>query len=132
MHPITSPCAAPQAGAGGSQRVTPRRVGSGIWRRSGDLLSRAKLATIVEYTDQEPPQNDYPHRIVSPVLPAACCASNMVDIGDPETDGQLVFQYRRCPTCGFTVRRILAKILAPLLVAKLRKTLKSAFVREPR
>lgn len=132
MQLIPCPRTTVREGAGEAQRVSPSAIGSGVWRRNpkgGRQLHRAEAATIVEYTDRKQPQNDYPVHIVSPLLPARCCASDMVDVGDPQTDGPWIFQYRRCTMCGFTVRRFLGEIPDPSRFARLRATLKSSFVR---
>jgi hypothetical protein len=92
-------------------------------------MAEASMATIVEYTDQEPPRNLYPHRIVSPVRSRPCCFSDMEEIGEAQPDHRWVFQYRRCRTCGFSVRVILREIPDAALAADLRMILKSAFVR---
>lgn len=39
------------------------------------------MATIIEYTDQKRPANNYPKRIVSPLSPGPCCYSKMEQIG---------------------------------------------------
>lgn len=68
------------------------------------------MAAIVRYSDQLPPTNDYPHRIISPVRPSACCATAMLQIGDLEVDGSgLTYYYKRCQHCGFTVRHFLPR-----------------------
>jgi len=87
------------------------------------------MATIVEYTDRKAPRNAYPQRIVSPPRSGPCCFSKMEDIGTPQEEGRWVFQYRRCPTCGFTVRVIVRELPDAGLVAELRKTLATSFVR---
>lgn len=35
------------------------------------------MKTIVEYCTDLPPRNEYPHRIVSPAGPSACCVWRM-------------------------------------------------------
>jgi len=118
------------AGAAAPQNATPGYIGSGVWRRRRTGPPPGlRPATIVEYTDRTPPRNDYPVRIVSPLLPAPCCASAMAEIGDPQTDGLLLFQYRRCPVCGFTVRKILAKRLGQAWMNRLRTALVHSLVR---
>lgn len=62
------------------------------------------METIVEYTDQKPPEDCYPLRIISPLTSSYCCVSNMEQIGRPETDGPSVFRYRVCRRCGYAVR----------------------------
>ncbi len=85
--------------------------------------------TIVEYTDQRRPLNHYPEKIVSPSHSRPCCFSRMREIGKPQEDTRYVFQYRRCQTCGFTVRFILREIPDVVLADSLRKTLTLAFSR---
>jgi hypothetical protein len=88
-----------------------------------------EMATIVEYTDRKSPRNQYPKRIVSPPRSGPCCFSNMQELGAPETDSRWVYQYRRCRTCGFTVRVIVREIPNAALAADLRRTLQTSFVR---
>lgn len=87
------------------------------------------MATIVEYTDQKPPANRYPHRIISPPRPGACCFSDMEELGNPQEDARWVSQYRRCRQCGYAVRVILREIPDPALLADLRETLVHSFTR---
>ncbi len=87
------------------------------------------MATIVEYTDQKPPTNRYPRRIISPPRSGPCCFSDMEELGTPQEDARWVFQYRRCRQCGFAVRVILREIPDADLMASLRKALAHAFVR---
>jgi hypothetical protein len=87
------------------------------------------MATIVEYTDCKPPENRYPHRIVSPPRSSACCFSAMEDVGRATREAHWEFRYRRCRTCGFTVRVILRPIPDEALLGDLRAELARAFVR---
>ena len=87
------------------------------------------MPTIVEYSDQKPPTNQYPHRIISPSRAGGCCFSDMEEVGTPQQDGHWVYQYRCCPQCGFAVRVILREIPDTTLVNSLRATLARAFVR---
>jgi len=68
------------------------------------------MATIVEYSDSKGPRNDYPARIVSPTRPSRCCSGGLGVVGAPQVDGQWLYEYRRCPTCGFTVRKIVQRL----------------------
>jgi len=86
-------------------------------------------ATIVEYTDQKQPMNQYPQRIVSPVRSGPCCFTDMEEIGKPQEDGSWVFRYKRCRKCGFALRVILREIPDAALIAVLRKILANSFVR---
>jgi len=81
------------------------------------------MRTIVEYTRCKAPENRFPQRIVSPPQSSACCFRDMEPIGRPQRDGQWVFQYQRCRTCGFTLRVILRYIPDQALLRDLRKTL---------
>ena len=102
-------------------------------RQTGPWHKRpGRFPSIVRYTDGAVPSNEYPARIVSPLHPAACCASSMVNVGDPAEENGWLFQYRRCPRCGFTVRRILREVPDEELLAELRFTLAHAFVRNAR
>jgi len=87
------------------------------------------MPTIVQYTDEERPQNLYPTRIVSPSRSGPCCFSDMEETGRPQEEGRWVFQYKRCRKCGFAVRVILREIPDAELALKLRKILATSFVR---
>ncbi|MFQ5847135.1 MAG: hypothetical protein ACE5IQ_05595 [Candidatus Methylomirabilales bacterium] len=65
-------------------------------------------ATIVEYTDEKRPINDYPKRIVSPTRGKSCCARHAEQIGGIEREGERSYFYHRCRVCGYTVRHFLS------------------------
>ncbi len=87
------------------------------------------MRTIVEYTDRKPAENRYPQRIVSPLRSSVCCFSEMEDVGDPMSESDWEYRYRRCQTCGFTVRVILRPIPDEALLKSLRQELAKSFVR---
>jgi hypothetical protein len=90
------------------------------------------MTTIVTYTDRMPPENHYPRRIVSPPRSGPCCFSDMEGIGERQRDGNWEYIYKRCRTCGFTVRMIEAELPDPAqaaLVIELRKILAVSFSR---
>ncbi|OGB93991.1 MAG: hypothetical protein A2Z31_10590 [candidate division NC10 bacterium RBG_16_65_8] len=87
------------------------------------------MPTIVTYTDQRPPENRYPRRIVSPLQASGCCFSDMEELGAPQKDARWVYQYRRCRQCGFAVRVILREIPDTTLANRLREALARSFVR---
>ncbi len=87
------------------------------------------MPSIVEYTDHKRPQNLYPSRIVSPPHAGPCCFTNMKAIGHVERDGKWEYRYRRCRTCGFTVRVILRQVPDEALIRDLRETLEKSFRR---
>ena len=87
------------------------------------------MGTIVEYTDQKPPANRYPRRIVSPPRSGPCCFSDMEELGAPQEDEHWAYRYRRCRQCGFTVRVILREIPDSALITSLREGLTHMFVR---
>ena len=87
------------------------------------------MATIVTYTDQQPPENRYPHRIISPPRAGGCCFSDMEELGTPQEDAGWVYQYRRCRQCGFAVRVILRELPDTALVASLREQFVHSFTR---
>ena len=87
------------------------------------------MATIVEYTDRKPPQNRYPTKIISSSRSGPCCYAAMEDIGQPQAAEQWEFRYKRCRTCGFTIRVILRARPDVALFANLRETLARAFQR---
>jgi hypothetical protein len=71
-------------------------------------------ATIVEYSDRMQAANRYPDRIVSPSTPGSCCSLGMEQVGDDQREGEWIFVYMRCRSCGYTVRRF-TYTLAPSL-----------------
>ncbi len=88
-----------------------------------------EMATIVEYTDQKVPLNNYPQHIISPVRSGPCCFTDMEELGDVHQDGRWMVQYKRCNRCGFTVRVVLRELPDQNLIAELRKTLEVYFTR---
>lgn len=87
------------------------------------------MRTIVEYTDRKPPANHYPNHIVSPPRSSSCCFSDMEDVGGATREADWEHRYRRCRTCGFTVRVILRPIPDEALLASLRRDFAKSFVR---
>lgn len=67
------------------------------------------MATIIEYTDQKRPANNYPKRIISPLTPGPCCYSKMERIGVEQHEEGWSFIYKRCKKCGFAVRHVTAR-----------------------
>ena len=65
------------------------------------------VATIVQYDEGRGTVNAYPDRIISPTHPSECCFSGMEQVGDVGEDGSWLFIYKRCRTCGYTVRHVL-------------------------
>jgi hypothetical protein len=68
------------------------------------------MPPIVTSTDEPPPTNRYPQGIASPPRARACCFAEMEWLDAPQRDARGVYQDRRCPRCGFTVRVILHEI----------------------
>ncbi len=87
------------------------------------------MPTIVEYTDKKTPENLYPRRIISPLRSGPCCFSDMEAIGDPEREGHWEYAYKRCRTCGFTVRVVLRELPNEALIGELRQLLEVSFQR---
>ncbi len=87
------------------------------------------MPSIVEYTDQKRPKNEYPVRIVSPVRSGPCCFSAMEEVGGLQQEERWVFGYKRCTKCGFTVRVIVRELVDERLQADLRETLRTSFAR---
>ncbi len=75
------------------------------------------MGSIIEYRDDHPPENDYPRRIISPTSPSACCGDQMEQIGHGGIDASWRFFYKRCPTCGYTVRCFYAPSLTAIFEA---------------
>ena len=68
-----------------------------------------EIPTIVEYSATKRPANQYPKRIVSPPRPQSCCVSGMEALGKPRRESGWFYVYKRCHTCGFTVRSIVRR-----------------------
>ncbi|MGH7378282.1 MAG: hypothetical protein ACREKK_12790 [Candidatus Methylomirabilales bacterium] len=68
-----------------------------------------EIPTIVEYSATKRPANQYPKRIVSPPRPKTCCVTGMEDLGKPRREAGWFYVYKRCRTCGFTVRSIVRR-----------------------
>jgi hypothetical protein len=66
------------------------------------------MRTIVEYSATKRPVNRFPRHIVSPPAPKACCEKSMEQLGEVQEDGHRRYFYKRCRSCGFTVRHFLA------------------------
>ncbi len=80
-----------------------KRIGSNL--RPAEQSPQRNLRNIIKYTDSEPPSNEYPKRIVSPMRPSACCTDESRElVGNVrEVDG-FKFCYKICATCGHAVR----------------------------
>ncbi len=79
------------------------------------------MPTIVMYTDDHPPLNRFPRRIVSPTRSGPCCFSAMEPVGAVLREGRWEYAYRRCRACGFTVRLIVRYAPDQAEIAKLQK-----------
>ena len=75
------------------------------------------MAGIVGYDDRRTAVNAYPERIVSPPFPSECCASGMEQVGKVEEDGNWLYIYKRCRSCGYTVRHFL--MMSPKALRKM-------------
>jgi hypothetical protein len=62
------------------------------------------MATIVKYSTDHAARNNYPHKIISPPFPSRCYGGRMARMGALQGEDERKFYYRRCETCGFTVR----------------------------
>ena len=87
------------------------------------------MPTIVTYTDEQPPRNYFPRRIISPTRSGPCCFSAMEDLGPVRCEDRYEYAYRRCRTCGFTVRVIVRYLPDQTRVAKLQKIFATALSR---
>ena len=77
------------------------------------------MPNIVEYNERKASINAYPERIVSPPHPRECCLSNMEQVGAVQEDGNWLFAYKRCRTCGYTVRHFL--MMGPKAIRTMRE-----------
>ncbi len=84
------------------------------------------MPTIVTYTDERPPLNHFPRRIISPTHPSPCCFSAMEAVGAVQREARWEYAYRRCRTCGFTVREIVRPLPDLARLAGLRKLFATA------
>jgi hypothetical protein len=80
-----------------------KRIGSNL--RPAEQKPHRNIRNIIRYTDDEPPRNDYPRRIISPPRPQSCCnEENREMVGTVrEVDG-FKFCYKICAVCGHAVR----------------------------
>lgn len=80
-----------------------KRIGSNL--RPAEQRPERNLRSIIRYTNDEVPENAYPKRIVSPVLPSACCTEeNREIVGNVRIIDGFKFCYKICRTCGHAVR----------------------------
>lgn len=66
------------------------------------------MATIVQYSQGKAAANSYPSKIVSPLFSNRCCSTHMRRIGDIQVEGEGRYYYKRCTSCGFTVREFMS------------------------
>ena len=92
-------------------------------------LTEKMMRTIIEYSGTKEPENQYPEWIISPPRSGLCCFREMEEIGVPQEDRNCVFRYKRCRTCGFSVREIIRCLPDPALADELREILQKAFQR---
>ncbi|HTX52257.1 MAG TPA: hypothetical protein VMD08_02520 [Candidatus Baltobacteraceae bacterium] len=79
------------------------------------------MPTIVTYTDTAAPRNQFPRRIISPTHSGPCCFSSMQPVGEVCREERYEYAYRRCCTCGFTVRVIVRSLPDEARLADLRR-----------
>lgn len=105
LHPLhRSPARGYQGGAERSARTA--RPGAST---APEPERVREIPTIVEYSATKRPMNQYPKRIVSPLRPQTCCTTGMEDLGKPRREAGWFYVYKRCRTCGFTVRSIVRR-----------------------
>jgi hypothetical protein len=82
-----------------------RRIGSNIRKQNDDARANRPTESIIEYSTQLKPKNDFPRKIVSPPLPSACCTEKNREIqGRPEEIEGFNFHYKVCNICGHAVK----------------------------
>lgn len=82
-----------------------RRIGSNIRKQNADVKSNRVMRNIIRYTQEEPPRNEYPKRIVSPPAASGCCTDeNRVVVGNVREIDGFKFCYKICEDCGHAVR----------------------------
>ena len=87
------------------------------------------MSTIVNYTDKRPPLNHFPQRIISPTRSGPCCFAAMENVGAIGREARWEYAYRRCRTCGFTVRVVVRYLPDQTELANLRKLFASVLGR---
>ena len=82
-----------------------RRIGSNIRKQNSDAKAKRVVKSIIRYSDDEKPRNDYPKRIVSPSQPSDCCTDDNRELVGTvrEVDG-FKFCYKICEACGYAAR----------------------------
>ena len=82
-----------------------RRIGSNIRRQNADAKAKRVVRSIIRYSDDEAPRNDYPKRIVSPSRPSRCCTDdNRETVGNTREVEGFKFCYKLCVACGHAVK----------------------------
>ncbi len=82
-----------------------RRIGSNIRKKHSDERSHRLTKNIINYSESEPPKNDYPRKIVSPPRPSDCCTdANRVSVGSIREVEGFKFCYKICQECGHAVK----------------------------
>ncbi len=82
-----------------------RRIGSNIRKQNSDAKAKRVMRNIIRYSEDDPPRNDYPKRIISPPRASKCCHDeNRETVGSTrEVDG-FKFNYKICQKCGHAVK----------------------------
>jgi len=82
-----------------------RRIGSNIRKQNSDARANRITKNIIQYADDEKPQNDYPKKIVSPSRPSTCCnETNRSMVGTTREVEGFKFCYKICSECGHAVK----------------------------
>ena len=82
-----------------------RRIGSNIRKQNTDARSKRVMKSIIRYSDDEKPRNDYPKKIVSPSRPSRCCNDgNRETVGSTREIEGFKFCYKVCTKCGHAVK----------------------------
>jgi len=82
-----------------------RRIGSNIRKQNDDIRANRPTTTIIRYSTDQKPQNNFPKEIVSPPFPSKCCTEKNREIqGLPEEIEGFNFHYKVCSECGHAVK----------------------------
>ena len=82
-----------------------RRIGSNIRKQNSDAKAKRVVKSIIRYSDDEKPRNDYPKKIVSPTRPSKCCNDdNREIVGNMREVEGFKFCYKICVKCGHAVK----------------------------
>ncbi len=82
-----------------------RRIGSNIRKQTAKERPSRVTRSIIQYSAEVTPRNDYPKKIVSPPYPSDCCIEdNRLVVGNIREAEGFKFCYKICKQCGHAVK----------------------------